>query len=111
MSRDDVRDATRDAPPGESSEVHVEMTPRVVVEGIQPQIDGGRFPIKRTLSEAVRVRADVFANGHDQVAGVLKYRHVSGRDPGSGIGDPGGSEITGPQVQRSSHPRSRIPSD
>jgi len=47
---------------------------RVVVEGIEPQIDGGRFPIKRTIGEGVRVRADIFADGHDAVAAVLRYR-------------------------------------
>ncbi|OFW13256.1 MAG: hypothetical protein A3F70_10290 [Acidobacteria bacterium RIFCSPLOWO2_12_FULL_67_14] len=49
---------------------------RVVIERIQPQIDGGRFPIKRTPGEAVFVTADVLADGHDQLAGVVKYRHV-----------------------------------
>jgi len=49
---------------------------RVVVEGIEPQIDGGRFPIKRTIGEDVRVRADIFADGHDAVAAVLRYRRA-----------------------------------
>jgi starch synthase (maltosyl-transferring) len=49
---------------------------RVVVEGIEPQIDGGRFPIKRTIGEGVRVRADIFADGHDAVAAVLRYRRA-----------------------------------
>jgi starch synthase (maltosyl-transferring) len=31
-------------------------------------------PIKRTVGESVSVTADVFADGHDLVAGVLKYR-------------------------------------
>ena len=49
---------------------------RVVVERLQPAIDGGRFPIKRTVGETVSVSVDLFADGHDLVAGVLKYRHV-----------------------------------
>ncbi len=49
---------------------------RVVVEHVQPEIDGGRFPIKRSPGESVRVTADVFADGHDLLAGVLKFRHV-----------------------------------
>ncbi len=44
---------------------------RVVIEGVSPQIDCGRFPIKRVLGEEVRVEADVFTDGHDQVACVL----------------------------------------
>jgi starch synthase (maltosyl-transferring) len=51
---------------------------RVVIERMQPQIDGGRFPVKRTVGEALFVSADVFADGHDRLAGVLQYRHCHG---------------------------------
>ena len=47
---------------------------RVVVERVQPEIDAGRFPIKRAVGESVMVVADAFADGHDLLAGVLKYR-------------------------------------
>jgi starch synthase (maltosyl-transferring) len=47
---------------------------RVVVERVLPQVDGGRFPIKRTVGESVQVSADVFADGHDQIAAVVHYR-------------------------------------
>jgi len=49
---------------------------RVVIESVRPEIDGGRFPIKRTIGEKVIVRADVFTDGHDSVAGVLMYRRA-----------------------------------
>jgi starch synthase (maltosyl-transferring) len=49
---------------------------RVIVERVWPEIDGGRFPIKRTVGEQVTVSADIFADGHDVLAGVVKYRHV-----------------------------------
>ena len=52
---------------------------RVIVEHVRPEIDGGRFPIKRTPGEPVVVTADVFADGHDLLAGVLKYR-IAGRE-------------------------------
>jgi starch synthase (maltosyl-transferring) len=48
---------------------------RVVVERLEPEVDGGRFPIKRVVGEQVRVTVDVFADGHDLLAGVLKSRH------------------------------------
>lgn len=48
---------------------------RVVVEGVAPEIDGGRFPIKRACGETVVVEADVFADGHDLLAARLGYRH------------------------------------
>jgi starch synthase (maltosyl-transferring) len=47
---------------------------RVVIEGVDPEIDAGRFPIKRTPGESVRVEADIFADGHDEIAAVVLYR-------------------------------------
>jgi len=47
---------------------------RVVIEKVCPEIDCGRFPIKRVVGETVTVRADVFGDGHDQVAAMLLYR-------------------------------------
>jgi len=47
---------------------------RVVVERIRPSVDGGRFPIKRTPGESVAVTADMFADGHDVIAAVLRDR-------------------------------------
>jgi starch synthase (maltosyl-transferring) len=38
-------------------------------------MDCGRFPIKRTIGETVHVEADVFGDGHDAVACVVRYRH------------------------------------
>ena len=49
---------------------------RVIVENLYPEVDGGRFPIKRTAGETVRVSADVFADGHDTIAAVLLYRRT-----------------------------------
>ncbi|MBW3600882.1 MAG: DUF3416 domain-containing protein, partial [Planctomycetes bacterium] len=37
---------------------------RVVIEGVKPEIDGGRFPIKRSVGEKVVVEAYVFTDGH-----------------------------------------------
>jgi starch synthase (maltosyl-transferring) len=49
---------------------------RVVVEQLQPEIDGGRFPIKRTVGDTVSVTVDMFADGHDAIDGVLQFRRV-----------------------------------
>jgi starch synthase (maltosyl-transferring) len=51
--------------------------PRVVIEAIQPEVDGGRFPIKRIVGEPVDVEADIFAEGHDEIAAVLRHRAAS----------------------------------
>src|SRR5216684_7009557 len=50
---------------------------RVAIELVSPEIDGGRFPAKRTLGEKVVVEADIFADGHDALACVIRYRHQS----------------------------------
>jgi starch synthase (maltosyl-transferring) len=49
---------------------------RPVIEAITPQVDGGRFPIKRCVGEEVRVEADCFADGHDELACLLLYRRA-----------------------------------
>ncbi len=48
---------------------------RVVIENVDPEIDAGRFPIKRVVGDIVRVEADVFGDGHDRVACYLLFRH------------------------------------
>ncbi len=47
---------------------------RAVIEGVKPEIDGGRFPIKRITGETVTVEADIFADGHDTLFALLLYR-------------------------------------
>jgi starch synthase (maltosyl-transferring) len=53
--------------------------PRVVIEGIAPCIDGGRFAIKRVAGESVVVEANVFTDGHDSISCDLLHRaaHVA----------------------------------
>src|SRR5437867_1725653 len=49
--------------------------PRVVIRGVQPELECGRFPIKRVMGESVVVEADIFADGHDSLAAAVRYRH------------------------------------
>ncbi len=53
--------------------------PSVVIENIEPLIDCGRYPIKRIMGEDLVVEADIFKDGHDVVAAVLKWRVVGKR--------------------------------
>jgi starch synthase (maltosyl-transferring) len=48
---------------------------RVVIARLSPEIDCGRFPIKRVVGESVIVEADVFGDSHDQVACEIVYWH------------------------------------
>ncbi len=52
-----------------------EKASRVWIEEVQPRIDCGRFPIKRTVGEKVEVLAYVYADGHDLLQTVVQYRH------------------------------------
>ena len=47
---------------------------RVVIESVEPEIDVGRYPIKRIVGDSVEVEVDVFADGHDHVAARLLFR-------------------------------------
>ena len=47
---------------------------RAAIEGVEPEIDAGRYPIKRTVGENVVVQADVFVDGHDVLSAVVLYR-------------------------------------
>ena len=48
-----------------------------VIENVQPRIDCGRHPVKRAVGEPVRVTADVFKEGHDELAVVLRWRQLT----------------------------------
>jgi starch synthase (maltosyl-transferring) len=47
---------------------------RVVIEAVDPVVDGGRFPAKRIVGDLVDVDADVFADGHDRLGAAVRYR-------------------------------------
>jgi len=53
--------------------------PSAVIENLQPLVDGGRYPIKRIVGEDLLVEADIFKDGHDVVAAVLKWRVLGKR--------------------------------
>ncbi|MGZ8263647.1 MAG: alpha-1,4-glucan--maltose-1-phosphate maltosyltransferase [Burkholderiales bacterium] len=50
---------------------------RAVIDRVLPEIDGGRFPVKRIVGDTMVVEADVFGDGHDMLACMLGYRHES----------------------------------
>ena len=46
---------------------------RILIEDVWPEIDAGRYPIKRVVGDEVAVWADIFRDGHDKIRAVLKY--------------------------------------
>jgi starch synthase (maltosyl-transferring) len=53
-----------------------EQLPRLVIEGLSPQLDGGRYAIKRLLGQVVDVGVNIFKDGHDLIAAHILYRPV-----------------------------------
>jgi starch synthase (maltosyl-transferring) len=47
---------------------------RVMIENVQPQVDGGRYPARRTVGERVDVTADIFGDGHDHLRAEVCYK-------------------------------------
>lgn len=48
----------------------------VVIRRITPSLDNARFAIKRPVGGEIMVEADIFKEGHDEVAAILKWRRV-----------------------------------
>src|SRR5262245_26117172 len=48
---------------------------RVVVAAVRPELDGGRFAVKRVVGDVLEVEADLLVDGHDVLAGRVLYRH------------------------------------
>ncbi|HEY5293931.1 MAG TPA: alpha-1,4-glucan--maltose-1-phosphate maltosyltransferase [Gaiellaceae bacterium] len=48
--------------------------PRIQIQAIEPIVDCGRFAVKRTVGDGVDVYATVFKDGHDTLAGAVRFR-------------------------------------
>jgi starch synthase (maltosyl-transferring) len=52
---------------------------RIMIDDIRPSTPSGRFPAKAVAGEAVRVTATVFKDGHDLLAGRVRWRRAGKR--------------------------------
>ena len=52
---------------------------RVVIDRVEPQINGGEYYIKRVVGQVVKVNADVLVDGHDVIAASVLYKHEKER--------------------------------
>ena len=50
---------------------------RVIIANVTPQVDGGRYAVKRVIGDTVTVEADAYAEGHDEITVLLMYRAES----------------------------------
>jgi starch synthase (maltosyl-transferring) len=47
---------------------------RILIEAVYPELDDGRYPVKRTVGDTLSVWADILRDGHDLLAAVVKYK-------------------------------------
>ncbi len=69
--RRSVRAALEAAEPGPGA---VGTRRTIVIERIQPELDGGRYPVKRVVGDQLLVTADIFADGHGLLDAELLLR-------------------------------------
>lgn len=60
--------------------IDVHGTKRVIIENVKPQVNAGRFAVKRVTGQRVRVCADIFADGHDLLGAEILYKKDGDED-------------------------------
>jgi len=55
---------------------HARPPSRVVVAAVEPDVDAGRWAVKRTVGEPVDATAVAFADGHDRLTVALRVRRA-----------------------------------
>ena len=53
--------------------------PRIQVHDVVPAVEGGRWPVKRTLGDPVVVECDLVRDGHEQLRAVVRHRPPGAR--------------------------------
>jgi starch synthase (maltosyl-transferring) len=46
----------------------------LIIECVTPELDGGRYPVKRIVGDIVTVGADIIKEGHDQIAARVLHK-------------------------------------
>jgi starch synthase (maltosyl-transferring) len=47
---------------------------RIQIQDVAPQVDCGRWPVKRTVGEQVAVTAGIYRDGHETLGAAVRYR-------------------------------------
>jgi starch synthase (maltosyl-transferring) len=51
-----------------------QQLPRLVIERVSPELDAGRYPVKRVVGDTLEISADIFKDGHDLLAARVLFR-------------------------------------
>ena len=68
---------TQDSTRVTTKKANLGRLPIVVIENLDPCIDGGRYAIKRVVGQELKVSADIFKQDNDQISANLKWRKVT----------------------------------
>ena len=66
-----------------------------------PQVDCGRYAVKRTVGERVDVTARIFRDGHEMLGAAVRYKRARLRRAGSRRRSSRSATTTGPARSRS----------
>src|SRR3954471_7069061 len=47
---------------------------RIQIQDVSPQVDCGRYPVKRTVGDRVDVRARIFRDGHETLGAAIRWK-------------------------------------
>jgi len=47
---------------------------RIQISRVRPEIEGGRYPIKRVVDDVLKITADIVVDGHNALDAVLRYK-------------------------------------
>ena len=51
-----------------------DLSGRLLIECVTPELDGGRYPVKRIVGDVCEIGADIQKEGHDLLAGQVRHR-------------------------------------
>lgn len=75
-----------------SVKLSVKGTSRVIIENVQPEVDGGLYPAKRSVGERVEITADIFGDGHDHIRAEVLYKREHAKSWNSVEMNPSGND-------------------
>lgn len=52
------------------------ILPGILIQAVNPQVDGGRYPVKYEIGDTLEVTADILKDGHDRLAARVLWRRL-----------------------------------
>ncbi len=52
----------------------IDASRNIVIENVEPELNCGRYAVKREVGDTLEVSADIFKEGHDAIAAAIRYR-------------------------------------